>query len=219
MRERSEKISSAYRAFRNYYDDVMIGKGPWKNIYAVLWGNVDDWAVRDKLFAYLGEDFSGALLDVPVGTGLFTAEKYRAMKGAEVTALDYSEDMLEKARLRFEGLENVVCARGDVGKLPYADGEFDAVLSMNGFHVFPDKDAAFSETSRVLRKGGLFIATFYIKGERKLTDLMVNTILSRRGWFSPPFQTMAELEAILHKHYDKVELGNENSIAIMRCTK
>ena len=29
---------------------------------------------------------------------------------------------------------------------------FDMVLSMNGFHAFPDKDHAFQETWRVLKK-------------------------------------------------------------------
>jgi ubiquinone/menaquinone biosynthesis C-methylase UbiE len=219
MRGREERIRSAYRAFRNYYDNAMTGKGLWRNFYAVLWGKVDDWAIRNELFAYLTEDFSGTLLDVPVGTGLFTAEKYRAMKNAEITALDYSEDMLERARRRFEGIDNVVCVQGDVGKLPYADGSFDAVLSMNGFHAFPDKDAAFSETARVLKDGGLFVATFYITGERRLTDLMVNTVLAGRGWFTPPFQTKAELEVILRKYYGVVELDNANSMAISRCIK
>ena len=31
---------------------------------------------------------------------------------------------------------------------------FDIVLSMNGFHAFPDKKKAFRETHRVLKPGG-----------------------------------------------------------------
>jgi ubiquinone/menaquinone biosynthesis C-methylase UbiE len=156
---------------------------------------------------------------VPVGTGLFTAEKYRAMKNAKITALDYSQDMLEQALQRFSDLPNVTCVQGDVGKLPYADGEFDAVLSMNGFHAFPDKKAAFSETARVLKNGGTFLATFYIKKERWITDVMVNLVLARRGWFTPPFWTKTELEAILREYYHEVEIDNENSMIILRCVK
>ena len=33
--------------------------------------------------------------------------------------------------------------QGDVGALPYADDTFDIVLSLNGFHAFPDKEAAY----------------------------------------------------------------------------
>ena len=40
-------------------------------------------------------------------------------------------------------LKNVTFRQGDVGALPYADGAFDIVLSLNGFHAFPDKEAAY----------------------------------------------------------------------------
>ena len=53
--------------------------------------------------------------------------------------------------------------QGDVGALPYADGIFDIVLSLNGFHAFPDKEAAYRELFRVLRPSGCF----YVKGEQK----------------------------------------------------
>jgi ubiquinone/menaquinone biosynthesis C-methylase UbiE len=216
---RGKRISGAYRASKNYYDAMLTGKGFWAKIYMGFLWDVDDWVIRDKLFAHFPEDFAGKLLDVPAGTGLFTADQYRVMKSAEITALDYSEDMLEQARRRFSGLENVTCVQGDVGKLACADGEFDIVLSMNGFHAFPDKEAAFSETARVLKDGGIFLATFYIKGERKLTDLMVNTVLTRRGWFTPPFWTKETLGEMLCEYYREVELDHINSMVLLRCVK
>jgi ubiquinone/menaquinone biosynthesis C-methylase UbiE len=106
-----------------------------------------------------------------------------------------------------------------VGKLPYEDDSFDAVLSMNGFHAFPNKDAAFSETARVLKTGGMLLATFYIRGERGITDFMVNAALAKRGWFTPPFWTKAELEEILQKYYREIEIENINSMATLRCVK
>ena len=60
--------------------------------------------------------------------------------------------------------------QGDVGKLPTENETFDMVLSMNGFHTFPDKDKAFQETWRVLKKDGTFIACFYIKEKSRVTD-------------------------------------------------
>lgn len=44
---------------------------------------------------------------------------------------------------------------------------------MNGFHAFPDKEAAFHETKRVLKKGGSSIGCFYISGETKRTDFFI----------------------------------------------
>jgi ubiquinone/menaquinone biosynthesis C-methylase UbiE len=219
LRNRKKQITSAYHASKSYYNTALEGKTFWSKIYMGFLWKVDDWVVINKLFACLSDDFSGKLLDVPVGTGLFTATQYRAMKNAQITALDYSPDMLEQARQRFSGLENVTCVQGDVGKLPYADGAFDAVLSMNGFHAFPDKNAAFAETALVLKNGGTFHATFYIKKERWITDLMVNLALARRGWFTPPFWTKAELEAILRGYYREIEIDHVNSMVILRCVK
>lgn len=42
--------------------------------------------------------------------------------------------------------------------LPFENGSFDFVLSLNGFHAFPDKEAAYREIFRVLRPGGVFAA-------------------------------------------------------------
>lgn len=52
----------------------------------------------------------------------------------------------------------------------YEDGSFDAVLSLNSFHAFLDKEAAYRETFRVLKPGGVFCGCFYIAGQHKRTD-------------------------------------------------
>ena len=74
--------------------------------------------------------------------------------------------MLVQAKSRFEKhhISNVQCIQGDVGNLPFENQVFDVLVSMNGFHAFPDKEKAFSETFRVLKKGGMFIGCFYVKG-------------------------------------------------------
>ena len=47
--------------------------------------------------------------------------------------------------------------RGDVSNLKMNAESYDIVVSMNGFHAFPDKKKAFQETWRVLKPGGTFI--------------------------------------------------------------
>lgn len=109
----------------------------------------------------------GRILEVPVGTGVLTMPVYQGLPSADVTCLDYSADMMARAKRRAKnmGLSNVRFLQGDVGKLPFADASFDLVLSLNGFHAFPDKDAAYREILRVLRPGGIFTGCFYIIGE------------------------------------------------------
>ena len=57
----------------------------------------------------------------------------------------------------------------------------DTVVSMNGFHAFPDKQKAFHEIWRVLKPGGDFIACFYIRGKSKRTDWLVKNILAKEN--------------------------------------
>jgi SAM-dependent methyltransferase len=58
--------------------------------------------------------------------------------------------------------------------LPYADEYFDIVLSMNGYHVFPNKERAFSETARALKHGGMLCGCCYIRGEFARNDFLIN---------------------------------------------
>ena len=71
--------------------------------------------------------------------------------------------------------------KGDVGKLQMAGEAFDLVVSMNGFHAFPDKQKAFGETCCVLKPGGTFIACFYIWGKSRRTDWLVKTFSQKRA--------------------------------------
>lgn len=112
-----------------------------------------------------------------------------------------------------------MCTQGDVSNLPFETDSFDLVLSMNGFHAFPNKGAAFKETARVLKKGGIFCGCFYISGERKVTDFIVTKVLMPKGWFTLPFYNKNEVSQILGKLYTKVEIYNIKSILYFRCVK
>ena len=106
-----------------------------------------------------------------------------------------------------------------MGALPYADGTFDIVLSLNGFHAFPDKDAAYREVFRVLRPGGTFCGCFYVTGEHKLTDWFVRHIYEKAVFFTPPYETVSGLKNRLEKMYTVVTLGTVKGIAWFVCRK
>ncbi len=65
--------------------------------------------IARKMLAYIPDDFSGRLLDVPAGTAAFTQCKWTALKNAHITCLDYSRDMLEQAEKRFAGQAQIKC--------------------------------------------------------------------------------------------------------------
>ena len=210
-----DKIKQSYRTSKSIYDDVLTRGTWWSRLYMnVFWGGCDDNEIARKVLAYIPYDFQGRLLDVPVGTAVFTYQKYARMKNADITCVDYSGDMLEQASSRFTDnhIPNVMTMKGDVGALPFDDERFDIVLSMNGFHAFPDKDKAYSEVNRVLRKGGKFIACFYVKGQSRISDWLVKTVLARKGWFTPPFETPDQLRVRLESGYDLKEFHLDRSI-------
>ena len=103
--------------------------------------------------------------------------------------------------------------------MPFADETFDIVLSMNGFHAFPDKDKAFLETNRVLKQGELFISTFYIKGKSKITDLLIDKVFAKKGWFTSPFETEQSLKNRLEKMYTIREFHVEGSMVYFLAEK
>jgi SAM-dependent methyltransferase len=133
--------------------------------------------------------FDGVLLDVPVGTGLFTCSRYAGFPDATIVAVDYSMGMLQQARKRFleHGVNNVHLFRADVANLPVTDGAFDIVLSMAGLHAFRDKRGAIKEMRRVLREQGTLLADCYVRGVRRRADWVIKHILVRRAYVSPPF--------------------------------
>jgi demethylmenaquinone methyltransferase/2-methoxy-6-polyprenyl-1,4-benzoquinol methylase len=89
------------------------------------------------------------VLDIAAGTG--TSSAALAKSGAEVIALDFSAGMVEEGRKRHPDL---VFVQGDAMKLPFADGEFDAVTISFGLRNVQQPQVALAEMRRVLKPGG-----------------------------------------------------------------
>lgn len=224
---RSEEIKSAYRSLgkeATAYDGMITCSTLFgKLICSLVWGMDKKKNDRYLELALEGvpQDFHGKMLEVPVGTGVLTIPVYKNLPDAEITCLDYSTDMMQTARHRAElaGLGNIHFLQGDVGCLPFGDASFDLVLSLNGFHAFPSKEAAYREVLRVLRPGGVFCGCFYVEGQQKRTDRMIRKFYVPRGFFTPPFETAASLEKRLKQTYEEVTLNTVGSMACFRCVK
>ena len=72
---------------------------------------------------------------------------------APVTGLDFSPEMLDRARTKYPS-PNVVWTEGDAMHLPYPDGSFDLVTAAFGFRNLTNYAAGLREIHRVLRPGG-----------------------------------------------------------------
>jgi len=89
------------------------------------------------------------VLDACCGTGDLAIAAARA--GGVVTGLDFSEEMLTRARRKAPGIEWV---QGDLLELPFPAERFDAATVGFGVRNVQDLQRALSELRRVLRPGG-----------------------------------------------------------------
>ena len=224
---RREQIRSAYRltgSHNGLYDGMMTCSTlPGRIICRAVWkmGREENLRYIETALAGVPEEFIGSLLEVPVGTGVLTMPVYRELPDAEITCLDYSADMMRAAQEKAEaaGIRNIRFVQGDVGCLPFEDESFDIVLSMNGFHAFPDKEAAYRETFRVLKKGGTFCGCFYVQGGCRRTDWWVQHLYVPKGFFTPPFETEDSLRRRLGEMYSQAEVSRVEGIGCFRCVK
>lgn len=224
---RKDQIKSAYKltgGHAGFYDGMMTYSTLFgKAICRIVW-NMDgekNYRYLERALSGVPENFGGKLLEIPVGTGVLTMPVYQDLPNAEITCMDYSADMMSAAQERAmkAGIKNVRFRQGDVGSLPFEDESFDIVLSLNGFHAFPDKEAAFRETFRVLKPGGTFCGCFYLQEGCSRTDWFIKHIYQPKGFFTPPYETAGSLRVRLSGMYSKAVVSRVEGIGCFRCRK
>jgi ubiquinone/menaquinone biosynthesis C-methylase UbiE len=215
------KVSTAYDKVADRYDTILTRPRMLTRLCnAAVWGFSDDNTYAETVLSYLPSEFEGVLLDVPVGTGIFTSPFYAKFPKATIIGVDLSMGILKKAAKRFEsdGLKNVCLLRADAANLPLRSGAVDLVLSMNGWHAFTDKRRAVAEIARVLRKEGTLIACGYVKGARGVSDWFVKHFGVRNGFFNPPFFNLTGVAADF-KGFTIIRGGNVKSLAYFEAVK
>ena len=225
--KRKDEIKSAYKSLgkaHSFYDGMMLGTTRiGRFVLKHVWRMTREEALEYQAMAFeaIPGDFAGKLLEVPVGTGVLSMPVFRILPDADITCLDYSEKMMQTAQERAKemGIQNICFRQGDVGSLPYDVETFDAVVSLNGFYAFTDKEEAYHETFRVLKKGGIFTGCFYVEKANEHTDKMIRRFYVKKGFFTPPFETVESLRKRLSSMYSEVTVKNVESIAVFQCRK
>jgi arsenite methyltransferase len=118
------------------------------------------------------------------GNDCFIARSLVGESG-RVIGIDMTEAMIAKARANAEklGFINVEFRLGDIDNMPVEDNTADVVVSNCVMNLVPDKQKAFAETFRVVRKGGHFsISDIVLQGE--LPDELKNEAALYAGCIS-----------------------------------
>jgi ubiquinone/menaquinone biosynthesis C-methylase UbiE len=128
--------------------------------WAAIYDTMGNWLLaleEPEVERALGDVAGLHILDVGTGTGRHAIKL--AAAGARVTALDFSEEMLAKAREK-PGAGGIHFVVHDVtAPLPFADGSFDRVLSALVLEHIAKPAPFFRELGRVARAGGRIVVT------------------------------------------------------------
>jgi ubiquinone/menaquinone biosynthesis C-methylase UbiE len=134
--------------------------GQWDRVREELFGDRFHLAA---LAALAGADWLVA--DLGCGTGAVTAAL--APFVARVVGIDSSAAMLQAARRRLVGFDNVELRRGDLEAVPIDSARLDAAVLMLVLHHLPEPSDALAEAARVLKPGGRIIIVDMLPHDRE----------------------------------------------------
>lgn len=126
----------------------------WAPLYDRFFNAGPFLRARQRLFTDLPFQPGDRILFVGVGTGA-DIERLPYEK-LSVTAIDFSEDMLKKARQKFVG-SAIEFVRMDAQELQFPSESFDYVVGSLILSVVPDGGRALAEMERVCRKNGVIL--------------------------------------------------------------
>lgn len=148
--------------------------------------------LRQALDVFLPQSAPGQrALDVGCGTGHHLRDL--ELRGFAVAGADGSREMLEEARRTSPSAD---LHEADVASLPFPDGTFDLILCIEVLRYLEDSERCISEIGRVLRPGGVCLATaapmFSLNGyalvNRAALVAPVGDLVRLKQYFTTPSQ-------------------------------
>ncbi|XP_047311387.1 uncharacterized methyltransferase At2g41040, chloroplastic [Impatiens glandulifera] len=139
---------------------------------------------------YFKPSEDGIIVDVSCGSGLFSRKFAKSGTYSKVVALDFSENMLRQCYDFIKNdesilLSNLALVRADVSRLPFSSSSIDAVHAGAALHCWPSPSNAIAEINRVLRSGGVFVGTTFLRANSGiLRAFLQRSVTSSYNYFT-----------------------------------
>src|SRR5258708_4676158 len=156
------------------------------------------------------------VIDLGSGAGndCFVARSLAGEEG-KVIGIDFTEKMIAKAKANADklGYTNIEFRQGDIENMPVAGNVADVVVSNCVLNLVPDKQQAFAETFRVLKKGGHFsVSDIVLVGE--LPEGLQKSAEMYAGCVSGAIQKEEYLNIIKEAGFAEIKIQKEKRIAL-----
>jgi len=197
----NKNVQEFFRGIASSYDQIY--SHPF---YTKIWDTIT-W---DYIYPYLPN--VGKVLDAGGGTGKW-ALRIAENQNLSVTIYDLSTDLLERASMKINslGISNVLCAEGDICKIPFDNESFDFVCALGEpISYCYDPVKAIQELSRVLcREGHIVVDACSLYGKirslieydllslEEVIETLQKRTLNTRSGFTAHLFTPESLSAIL----------------------
>ena len=159
------------------FDGIFAGSIP--KLYEELMVPLIFQPYADDLATRLASRKLSRVLEIAAGTGVVTRRLASALPDdVSIVATDLNRPMLDMAAA-IGTSRPVEWRQADAMRLPFGDGEFDAVVCQFGVMFFPSKSKAFSEARRVLREGGVLLFNVWDRlEENEFAHTVTNALAS-----------------------------------------
>lgn len=115
-------------------------------------------SLRDEVVACVQPNATDVILDAGCGTGNLLGAMHHMCREARLCGVDLSTSMLVLAQMKIKDEKNVALARASLNEpLPFQDGMFSKIASMNVLYAVPDPLRTLRELFRLLVCGGTFV--------------------------------------------------------------
>lgn len=153
MGHKEEKIKNRYNRISKIYDLI---EKPMEALSMRHWR-------KDLIEKIEGQK----VLEVGVGTG---KNLLYYPKDLEITAIDFSENMLEKANHKIEDQKNIRLIEMNVEDMNFPDNSFDTIITSFVFCSVPNPVDGLKEMRRVCKKSGKILMLEHMRSQKKLWE-------------------------------------------------